>query len=167
MREIHLQEAELARIGDGELSAEVMEHLRWCTRCGSALADYRWLQTEIAAALTVRADKIPAPQPRWHDVQKRLCAYQRRLIEMCRVAAASSVGVAICLMLVVSPFPVVATAAQLLPPQPTPDPSFATFHAPLSATPTPVLTREAMVAPPTPILMPNPTPPEPLMARGM
>ena len=166
MRETHLRESELAHIGDGKLSTEVAEHLRWCTRCSSAAADYRWLQTEITATLSMRAHKAPAPQPRWQDVRQRLCTYQRRLMEMCRIAAASTIGVAISLMLVASPIPVVATGTQALPPQPTPDPSSATFNAPVSATPTPALTREVAVPPSTPVLVPNPTPPEPLMAGG-
>ena len=166
MRQNHLQESELARIGDGKLGAEAMEHLRWCTRCSSTAADYRWLGTEVTAALQMSALKIPTPQPKWLEVQKRLHAYQRRLVETCRVAAASSIGLVICMMLVASPILVVSIGAQPLPPQPTPDPSSATFDAQVSATATPALTREAMEPPATPILVPNPTPPESLPAKG-
>ena len=164
MRERHPREIELARLSDGEaVSAEMAEHLRWCARCRSAVADYDWLQGEIAVTLAAAAE-IPAPRPQWWAVRERVFASQRRQITGWRISALSSVVLAVCLMF--SAFPMQsATVAALTTfpsgrsplgasPEPMVAPAPVTVAVTLVATPTPTtempLSTPAFVLPPTP-----------------
>jgi len=99
MSEIHPREIELARFGDGEASTGIAEHLHWCAHCRSVVADYRWLQGEIAATLALAADAVPVPRPKWLAVQGHLFARQRRQIAGWRASALVSVMLVVCLML--------------------------------------------------------------------
>ena len=72
MSETHPKEIELARFEDGEASTGVAEHLRWCARCRSVVADYRWLQGEVTATLALAADSVPVPRPKWWAVCESL-----------------------------------------------------------------------------------------------
>ncbi|MBE9509214.1 MAG: hypothetical protein IMY86_14340, partial [Chloroflexi bacterium] len=165
MNETHLRDTELARLSDGETGAEVTEHLRWCVRCRSTLADYRWLEGELAATLAMVANAVPVPRPRWWAVQGRLAASQRRQATGWR-ASFASVVLAVCFALLAPTFlsPVGATQTRqprvVVVPTPARTLVFDEHLAP-AATPTPAILREHAALPPTPIFELLPTPTEP------
>ncbi len=169
MSEVHLRETELARLSDGEADVEMDGHLRWCARCRSVVADYRWLQGEITAALAAAASAVVVPRPSWWAVQEVLSTSRRRQITGGRVSAVASLVLTVCLMLSVSP--VLGTAAivqtaRTSPPEPMVAPAPVTAVVPgeraaSMATPTPVMSCEEITPLPTPALMLPPTPPEP------
>jgi len=180
MSGVHPKEVELTCLSDGEAGVEtartanirrtanVREHLRWCARCRSVVADYGWLQGEIAATLAAAADAVLVPRPKWWAVQEVLLASQRRQIAGCRVSAVASVVLAVCLMLSLSPVLGTAVAARTLPPAAMVAPAPATAAASgermaAVATPTPAMSLEGGEAEssPTPAFIPPPTPPEP------
>jgi len=99
MSEIHPREIDLARFGDGEVSAGIAEHLRWCAHCRSVVADYRWLQGELAATLALAANTVPVPSPKWLAVQGYLFADQRRQTAGWRASALISVMLVACFLL--------------------------------------------------------------------
>jgi len=165
---VHPQEIELAHLDDEETSVCVTEHLHWCARCRSIVADYVWLQGEIAATLATVADAVPVPRPKWWAVQEALFTSQRRQITGWRVSAAASVVLAVCLMLVISPVLGTAVVARTLSPEVmvAPAPVTAVVSSELVAsvaTPTPVVSCEGAIPlpAPTPAFMLPPTPPEP------
>jgi predicted anti-sigma-YlaC factor YlaD len=177
MHEVHPSEVDLARLseldGGGEgISAEIAEHLRWCADCRSIVADHRWLQDEIVAALAAAADSVPLPRPQWRAVQEVLVSSQRRQVAGWRGSAVASVVVAVCLMLSLSR--VLGTVGVMAQTAASPEAVVATapdvdegylLSAPASlATPTPVIFRAAreIAPPPTPglVLPPTPTQPE-------
>jgi hypothetical protein len=154
----HLRDTELACLSDGlsegGMDAGAAEHLRWCARCRSALADYRWLQGELAASLAVAADAVVVPRPRWRAVQGQLRT-RRRQAAGWRASAFAGVALAICFLLLVPvlspvaaaqslPYPAMATAPTLaeaaasadsLAAATTPTPAALCEGAPFSATP--------------------------------
>ena len=162
----HPGEVELARFGEGDKGAELEDHLRWCARCRSAVADYRWLEEEVGASLRAAAGAVEVPRPRWWAVQERLAASERRQARRLRVPAVASVVLAFSLMLALSPVVGTAVAARTLPPEAMVAP--APFTTGISraggispATPTPVISQDEATALPTPRFMLPPTPPEP------
>ena len=164
MNETHLRDTELARLSDGETS-EVTEHLRWCARCRSTLADYRWLEGELAATLTMVANAVPVPRPRWGAVQGRLAASQRRQATGWR-ASFASVVLAVCFALLAPAFLSPVGVAQTRQPRvvvvPTPARiAVSDDHLPSAATPTPAILREHAALSPTPVFELLPTPTEP------
>jgi hypothetical protein len=167
MSKVHPEETELARWGDGEVSADVAAHVRWCARCRSAVADYRWLAGEIGATLTAAADAVDVPRPRWWALQGRLIADQRRRVAGWRASAVASVVLAVCLMLSLSPVLLsTAVAARMVPLEamvvPAPiTASVSGTHAAPGATPTPLVSRAEATPAPTPDFALPPTPPEP------
>ena len=169
MREIHPSEVDLAWLseldadGDKIPDAEMAEHLRWCADCRSVVADHRWLQEKVTAALAVAADAVPVPRPKWWRVQEALSARQQRQVASWRGSTIASVVLAVCLILSASP--VLGTAAILA--QTSPEAVIATApdveaHTVLtstsSATPTPATFHQEAVLSPTPVLMLPPTP---------
>jgi len=170
---MHPREIELARFSDEEAGAEadgrhpVADHLRWCARCRSDVADYRWLQGEVTTALSAAADGVDVPRSRWWAVREAVSASERRQVAGGRVSALASVVSAICLMLALSPVlnPAAMMRASFLEAGVvTPPPVQAVVSAgPGSpvATPTPAAFREAVTPVPTPAFMLPPTPPEP------
>ena len=165
MSEGHPGEAELARFGEGDKSAELEAHLRWCARCRSVVADYRWLGEEVGASLGAVADAVEVPRPRWWAVQERLSASERRQARRLRVPAVASVVLAFSLMLALSPVVGTAVAARTLPPEAMVDPvpfTAIVFDGLGSAvTVTPAISSEAATPLPTPGFVLPPTPPEP------
>jgi hypothetical protein len=166
MSEGHPGEAELARFGEGDKSAELEDHLRWCARCRSVVADYRWLGEEVGASLRSAAGAVEVPRPRWWAVQERLSASERRQARRLRVPAVASVVLAFSLMLALSPVVGTAVAARTLPPEamvaPVPFTTSISRGDGISlATPTPVVSRDEATALPTPGFMLPPTPPQP------
>ncbi len=168
MSKVHLRETELACLSDEEVGEEVAAHLRWCAHCRSTVADYRWLQGEIAAALAVAADAVPVPRPKWCAVRERMFAGQRRQVVGWRASAFASVMLAVCLMLS-TPNLLSLPAAALVP-----QPEVATVPTPVTAavsgermasmaTPTPAIPCESEepTPPPTPAVVLPPTPPQP------
>ncbi|MDY6878128.1 MAG: hypothetical protein SWK90_18250 [Chloroflexota bacterium] len=99
MNKIHPGEIELARFEEGEASADVAEHLHWCARCRSGVADYRWLQGEVAATLALAADRVPLPRPRWWAVCESLATGQRRRVVRQRASVLASLALAFLLIL--------------------------------------------------------------------
>jgi hypothetical protein len=169
MSRVHPTEIDLARLdgsSGGEAGREVADHLRWCARCRSVVADYRWLQGEVTAALASAADAVAVPRPRWWAVQEALSASQRRQVAGGRVSAVASVVLAVCLMLSASPVLSTAVAARALLPQVAMAPAPVTVAVSVErgvslATPTPVVFCQDVTPVPTPAFVLPPTPPEP------
>ena len=115
MSETHPKEIELARFEDGEASAEVTEHLRWCARCRSAVADYRWLQGEVTATLALAADLVPVPRPKWWAVCESLSLGERRRAGRRRASALASLALVFSLILSAPGFLGAAVVAQAVP----------------------------------------------------
>ena len=174
---LHPKEIDLAWLSESDgAEGEMAEHLRWCGRCRSAVADHRWLQDEVSSVLAVAAEVVPVPRPRWWDVQEVLRANnQRRQARGWWTSAVASAVAAVCLMLAVSSmfgpaFGTVVAASQTAPPvlasvaavATAPDVSLLTDSF-LVATPTPVVFDEAREASlsPTPVLLLPPTPAQP------
>jgi len=165
MNEIHPRETELARCGDQETGAGLAEHLRWCARCRGVVADYRWLQGEITSTLTVAADAVAMPRPKWWVVQERMSASQRRQMAGWWASAFASVALMVCFMLFAPNFTGPAGVAQ------TPQPEMVMGRAPVThfvsgdrvasmATSTPDMSGAETVSSPTPAFVLPPTPPE-------
>jgi len=159
----HLREAELASIVD-EDGEELPEHLRWCTSCRNALADYRWLEQGVGPTLRAIAAVAPAPPPRWPGVQERLRYSQRRAAVSRRLSGVVGAALAICLTLSASPALSAVCSAQARQPEAVPVPLPAsvvvlTQVRPSSATPTPALFVEGTLASVTPPIATQPTPP--------
>ena len=166
MNKTHPKEKELARFGEGDVSVVVAEHLRWCARCRSAVADYRWLQGEIEATLTAAAEAVVVPGPKWWAVQERLFASRRRLVMGRRVSAFASTILAVCLMMSVPNFLGLAVAAQMSQPEvvvvPAPVTAAVSGASVASmATPTPVMSCADAEPSSTPAFVLPPTPPAP------
>ena len=173
MSKVHPDETELARWGDGEARADVAAHVRWCARCRSGVADYRWLAGEIGATLRAAADAVDVPRPRWWALKGRLIADQRRRVAGWRASAVASVVLAVCLMLSLSPVLLsTAVAARMVPLEamvvPAPMTAMTANTASISgtraapgATPTPIASRTEIAPAPTPDFSLPPTPPEP------
>jgi hypothetical protein len=168
MNKVHPNETELARWGDGGKSADVAAHVRWCARCRSGVADYRWLAGEIGATLTAAADAVDVPRPRWRALKGRLIVDQRRRVAGWRASAVASVVLAACLMLSLSPTLLrTAVAARMVPvpleamvvPAPVTASVSGTHSAP-GVTPTPMVSRAEATPAPTPGFSLPPTPPE-------
>ncbi|MEE8391480.1 MAG: hypothetical protein V3S14_11880 [Anaerolineae bacterium] len=103
-KKVHPNEIDLARWNELDGGAdgardEMTEHLRWCGRCRSVVADHRWLQEKITTMLAVAADAVSVPRPKWWAVQEVLLAKQRRQVAGWRGSAIASVVLSICLML--------------------------------------------------------------------
>jgi hypothetical protein len=114
----HPREVELARFGAGEPGADVAEHLRWCARCRSVVADYRWLQEEVEATLVEVAGAVDVPRSKWWAVQAQVCGDRFNGVLNGRASAVVSVVAACCMMLCVSPALRPSVAAHTAPPAP-------------------------------------------------
>jgi hypothetical protein len=162
MCEMHLVETELACVGDGKHNADATEHLRWCAQCRSAVAEYAWLQGQVAAALATAADTVTVPRSRWRAVRRRLAAERQRQIAGWRASAVASAVLAVCLVLAASPVLGVAVAQASLParatlPSPVTD-VVSGDHAASTFTPTPAAFGADTATPSAPPLVPLPTP---------
>jgi hypothetical protein len=101
MGNAHPSEIELARLAERDdlaADAETLDHLRWCARCRTLVADYRWLQDEMVSALGSTAGAARIPRPRWWAVHQTLIAGQRRQNAAGRISAIASAVLAVCLM---------------------------------------------------------------------
>jgi hypothetical protein len=174
MREFHLQETELAcaDIGaadaslDTDASVDVAEHLRWCARCRSTAAEYRWLGERIEDTLAATADRVKVPRPRWRVVKRRMAAGQKWRLAGWQASATAGIALAICAMLSLSSIAGAAVATQTAFPEAVMTPALATAgisgaHTTSGATPTPVASREGVESLSTLTLPSIPTPPEP------
>jgi anti-sigma factor RsiW len=164
MSEDHLRENELAHLGGGEAEADAAEHLRWCTRCRSTVADYRWLQQQLASALAA-VDALPVPRPQWWAIQERLSAIRRQQVAGRRISTAG-VAATVCLMLLFSSLLGTTVVAQAVFPEAvvTPAPVTAIVSGEPSApaaTPAPAILDEGSGLSLTPAFVPLPTPPQP------
>ena len=115
MSETHPKEIELACFEDGEASTGVAEHLRWCARCRSVVADYRWLQGEVTATLALAADSVPVPRPKWWAVCESLSLGERRRAGRRRASALASLALVFSLILSAPGFLGAAVVAQAVP----------------------------------------------------
>ncbi len=178
MREFHLQETELACADIGAADAsldmdasvgtsvDVAEHLRWCARCRSTAAEYRWLGERIEDTLAAAADRVKVPRPRWRVVKRRVAAGERRRLTGWRASATAGIALAICAMLSLSSIAGAAVATQTSFPEAVMTPASATVsifgaHTTSGATPTPVASREGVESLSTLTLPSIPTPPKP------
>jgi hypothetical protein len=163
---VHLQETKLACSDGGEADADAAEHLRWCARCRSVVAEYRWLGEQVVGALVAAAEAAPVPRPKWGSVKRRVIAGRRRRVAGWRASAIASVALAVCTVLLLSSILGATVAAQLASPEAVMTPLSATVvvaegSVTLGATPTPMVSPESLGAPSTPALGPIPTPPTP------
>jgi hypothetical protein len=166
MSEVHPKETELARFSDEQPSASVADHLRWCARCRSGVADYQWLGGEIEATLKAAADEVPVPRPRWWAVQARLRAGQQRRAAGWRASAFASIALVISFVLCVPNVACPVVAAPVPPPKAaTVPPSVTAFvsgaHRVALATPTPAIPQGGEKPLLTPAFALPPTPPDP------
>jgi hypothetical protein len=99
MRE-HLTELELARAAAGDGSENLIDHLRWCGQCRTAVAEYGWLQEEIERTLEAEAAGAPVPEADWMGARERLQS-TRPVSAVGRRAAAVSLAAAVCLVVAV------------------------------------------------------------------
>jgi len=90
MDQDHLTELDLAGHTDGA-SESVEEHLRWCSRCQGAAAEYRWLEDELTKVLAAAGDAGMVPRPKWWTVSGRLALDRRRLATARRASVLASV----------------------------------------------------------------------------
>jgi anti-sigma factor RsiW len=97
MTESHPPEIELARFSELKDREELERHLQRCSRCRRVLADYGWVEGEIAALLESEADGVPVPDPNWRGVREQLgrAEGRARVGELTVVAGAA---LAVCLM---------------------------------------------------------------------
>lgn len=173
--DVHPQETELACLDEGWGGADVAEHLRWCARCRSAVADYGWLADELEATLAAAAAAVEPPRPRWWAVQGRVSAARRWRTAMRRASACTSLLLALWLMLYVPGFLGITlslsiggpTAIRTPYPEVAPVPAAALSLASISpsslgATPTPAVPCAEVAPSPTPafVLVPVPSQPE-------
>jgi hypothetical protein len=98
MSERHPAEIELAQFSESENGVGLEHHVRRCSRCRRVLADYGWLQGEVATVLDARANAVAVPQPSWQTVRERVRRAERRS-EVGKLLAAVGVAVVVCLML--------------------------------------------------------------------
>ncbi|HEY72303.1 MAG: hypothetical protein DRJ03_20210 [Chloroflexi bacterium] len=160
---VHLSETDLASLSDGGPDEGAAEHLRWCTRCRSAAADYRWLQGEIEGALAGAADALPVPRSKWRAVQAGVRAGRRRQVVGGRISVFASACAAVCLVLFVPGFSGLAVAVQANQPELAAVPAPITVpveHALPVTTPTPAMSCEEATASPTPAFVLPPTAPK-------
>lgn len=160
MSEIHLQETELA---SGE---SVAGHLRWCSQCRNAAAEYHWLGERIEDTLAAAADSVSVPRSKWRVVKRRMAAGQKRQITGWRASATAGIALAFCAILSLSSIVGVTVAVQTSFPEAVMTPASVTAiisgaHTTSGATPTPVASREGIESTSTLTLPPLPTPPEP------
>jgi len=162
---VHLPETDLAFLSDGEIDESVAEHLRWCARCRSVAADYRWLQGEIEGALAAAADAAPVPGSKWWAVQAGAQAGRRRQTVGVHISSFASVVMAACLMLFAPAFLSQSAATEAKQPQlmviPAPvTVSVADGRAITADTPTPAICSQEATPLPTPAFVLPPTPPK-------
>jgi hypothetical protein len=168
MRDWHPAEGELAGLSSEPAGGGILEHVRFCARCRSVLADHNWLQQELSEALRSVANEICVPRPAWWEVQGLLLENRRRQSLRTQVSAAVSAAVAVCVLLCVPGFMRPAAVARGLQPEvsvrPTPvmvpQPSLVRGTSRSSRT-SAVLTvsRSASESSRGPALVPLPTPP--------
>jgi hypothetical protein len=192
MYSAHPDESALARLTEadddaataGAANAEMLEHLRWCARCRTHVADYRWLQDELVGALGAAADAVHVPYPRWWGVREGLIAKTRQQSAAGRVSALASAVLAVCLMFFrplilvpsllettqpASPVWMVSCPEAVIATAPTAIVSLSTLPDSIAeVTPTPDLVRPGQsrearetTSQATPVCMQLPTPPQP------
>ncbi|MCP4544382.1 MAG: hypothetical protein GY832_45300 [Chloroflexi bacterium] len=173
MRNIHLNEFDLAWLGELDNNdlgneipdAEMVEHLRWCADCRSAIADHQWLQETITTTLAIAVDAVSVPRPKWWAVQEALLFGRQRQVASWRGSTIASVVLAVCLMLSASPLlGTAAMVAQMVQASPeaviatVPDMKTDTVLSPSVATPTPAIQVQSDTPALTPVLVLPPTP---------
>ena len=113
----HLTDLELAQEAEERTSDYVREHLRWCSACRRAAAEYGWLEDELGRALKAEAGRARLPGPAWEAVHRRIRT-PRHHVPPGRRAAALSLALMVSVM-VLAPLVMVggnwawATAARL------------------------------------------------------
>jgi hypothetical protein len=169
MRECHPTDGELARLSDKRTGGGVSEHVRSCARCRRVLADYDWLQGELAETLAGVADTVPVRRSAWPELQDKILDSKRRQSVRMHVSAMTSAAMAICLLLYVPAFIRPSAAGQALQPKPSvrPTPIVVTeptgdgSRSPSSGTSaTWIAFRQAPRSSAAPALAPLPTPPD-------
>lgn len=166
MNEVHLGEMELA-CSKGEFDASAADHLRWCARCRSLAAEYRWLDGQLVDALVSASEVVPVARPKWRAVKQRIAIGRQRRIAGWRASAIASVALAICMLLSISSVVGATVAAQLTSPEAVVTPAAAVTAvasegpAASQATSTPIASHEGVEMPSGPMLAPIPTPPTP------
>jgi hypothetical protein len=164
--EIHPGEMELA-CSKSEFEASTADHLRWCARCRSLAAEYRWLDEQLTDALASVSEVVPVARPKWRAVKRRIVAGRQRRIAGWRVSAIASLTLSICMLLSISSVVGATVAAQLTSPEAVVTPAAAVTAvasegpATSQATSTPIVPREGVDTPSAPLLVPIPTPSTP------
>jgi hypothetical protein len=118
MREWHPTDGELARLSGERTGGRVLGHVRSCARCRRVVADYDWLQGELAETLTSVVDEVPVPRSAWWELQDKLLDSKRSQSARIHISAVVSAGMIVCLLLYVPGFMRPSAAAQALQPEP-------------------------------------------------
>ncbi|MBN1979308.1 MAG: hypothetical protein JW918_18075 [Anaerolineae bacterium] len=166
MDEVHLREIEMACSKD-EFEADAADHLRWCARCRSLAAEYRWLDERLADALASVSENVPVVRPGWRAIKQRIVAGRQRRIAGWRVSAIVGVALVSCILLLVSSVVGATVAAQLASPEAVVTPIAAVTavasEGPAAswATSTPIVPHVGVEAPSASLLVPIPTPSAP------
>jgi hypothetical protein len=117
MKEWHPTDVELARLSGKGTASGNLEHIHSCTRCRSVMADYDWLQGELAETLKSVANEVPVPQAAWSEMQDRLLERKHCQVVRIQVSAVTSAVMVLCLLLWAPGFMKPTAAAQTVPPE--------------------------------------------------
>jgi hypothetical protein len=170
MTQWHPTDVELAGLSGESAARGLLGHIRGCARCRSVVADYRWLQGEVAETLKSVANEVPTPRSQWREVQGRLLGSRNRQATVAQVSAVVSAAMALCLLLSVPGFLRPSTATQTLQPgvplRPTPlavtEPvGVESGHLPSRVSAGPAVLLSVSQESPAPGVQPLPTPPSP------
>jgi hypothetical protein len=171
MREWHPRDSKLAGLTGESIDDRILEHVRCCARCRSVVADYDWLQEELAGTLTGVVSDGPVPRSAYWELQDRLLESSRRQSVRIQLSAVVRAAMVVCVLLCVPGFMRPAAAAQALQPEaslrPTPMVVAESVGAcgrslPATTSATVAVSRPALHWPssPAPALAPLPTPPD-------
>jgi hypothetical protein len=171
MREGHPRDSELAGLSGESFDDGILEHVRCCARCRSVVADYDWLQEELAGTLTRVVSDVAVPRSAWWELQDRLLESSRRQSVRIQLSAVVGAAMVVCLLLCVPGFIRPAAAAQALQPEASlrPTPMVVAEPAGVCGRSLPATTSAVVTVPrpashsqssPAPALVPLPTPPD-------
>jgi hypothetical protein len=112
MIEWHPTDFQLASLSDEGASSGGRKHIRSCARCRSAVADYEWLEAELAATLETAAKRARSPRATWWELQNRLNESRHLQVVRLRASAVLSAAMTVCLLLCAPSLIKPAAAAQ-------------------------------------------------------
>ncbi|MGD9029724.1 MAG: hypothetical protein PVG25_07900 [Anaerolineae bacterium] len=169
MNEWHLTDVELAQLSDEGNRDEVGHHTDLCPRCQSRVADYKWLQAELAATFRTVVNRDSPPPAAWGVVRKGVRHSRHRQTVRLRASALVSAAMVVCLLLwapsLIKPVVAADDWHREVPMQPTPMPVIEPTgaHGGLPSPDTSAVWAASFMGPGTqlaPSIVPLPTPPD-------